>query len=240
MRARIPRELHPDQVGLDRHGLRRPDRTRTPLSRGASMRTGIIGTGRIGTVLARILVAAGHHVVLANARGPQTLGPLVAELGAAASAAHPAEAAAQAELLVLMVPFERVRGLLPPRVVQDKVLVDATNAFGGPGAPADLGGRGSSDLVAEWYPDAQVVKSLNTMHFETLAVAGTAPGERLAHFTAGDDVKAKEIVAGIITDLGFAPVDTGPLHSGGILQQPGGPLFNRPLTEAQALAWISH
>ncbi|MFE7182896.1 NAD(P)-binding domain-containing protein, partial [Streptomyces erythrochromogenes] len=52
------------------------------------MRTGIIGTGRIGTVLARILVAAGHHVVLANSRGSQTLGPLVAELGAAASAAH--------------------------------------------------------------------------------------------------------------------------------------------------------
>ncbi|MFJ9549688.1 NAD(P)-binding domain-containing protein [Streptomyces erythrochromogenes] len=46
------------------------------------MRTGIIGTGRIGTVLARILVAAGHHVVLANSRGSQTLGPLVAELGA--------------------------------------------------------------------------------------------------------------------------------------------------------------
>ncbi|MFF4266613.1 NADPH-dependent F420 reductase [Streptomyces virginiae] len=207
------------------------------------MRTGIIGTGRIGSTLARILVAAGHRVVLANARGPRTLDPLVAELGRAASAAHPAEAADRAELLVLMVPFERVRGLLPPYAVQDKVLVDATNAFGGPGgAPADLGGRGSSDLVAEWYPDAQVVKSLNTMHFETLAVAGTttAPGERLAHFTAGDDVKSKEIVAGIISDLGFAPVDTGPLHSGGILQQPGGPLFNRPLTEAQALAWISH
>ncbi|MFD9370438.1 hypothetical protein ACFWA6_22450, partial [Streptomyces sp. NPDC060020] len=123
-------------------------------------------------------------------------------------------------------------------------------AGGAPAAPPDLGGRGSSDLVAEWYPGAQVVKSLNTMHFETLAVAGgtsrtksrgsTASGERLAHYTAGDDVKAKEIVAGIITDLGFAPVDTGPLHSGGILQQPGGPLFNRPLTEAQALAWISH
>ncbi|MFG2877181.1 NADPH-dependent F420 reductase [Streptomyces sp. NPDC048337] len=204
------------------------------------MRTGIIGTGRIGTVLARILVAAGHEVVLAGARGPQTLGPLVADLGPAASAAHPADAAGRADLLVLMVPFPSVRGLLPPHVVQDKVLVDATNAFAGAGAPADLGGRGSSDLTAEWYPGAQVVKSLNTMHFETLAVAGTASGERLAHFTAGDDGKSKEIVAGIITDLGFAPVDTGPLHSGGILQQPGGPLFNRPLTEAQALAWISH
>ncbi|MEU6894425.1 NAD(P)-binding domain-containing protein [Streptomyces sp. NPDC046557] len=204
------------------------------------MRTGIIGTGRIGTVLARILVAAGHEVVLANARGPRALAPLLAELGPTASAAHPAEAAGRADLVVLMVPFDSVRGLLPPHVVQDKVLVDATNAFGGPGTPADLGGRGSSDLVADWYPGARVVKSLNTMHFETLAVAGTAPGERLAHFTAGDDGKAKEIVAGIISDLGFAPVDTGPLHSGGILQQPGGPLYNRPLTEAQALAWISH
>ncbi|MFG2998285.1 NADPH-dependent F420 reductase [Streptomyces sp. NPDC048340] len=204
------------------------------------MRTGIIGTGRIGSTLARMLVAAGHEVVLANARGPRSLAALVAELGPAASAAHPAEAAARAALLVLMVPFDSVRGLLPQDAVRDTVLVDATNAFAGAGNPRDLAGRGSSELVAEWYPGARVVKSLNTMHFETLAVAGTTRGERLAHFTAGDDGKAKEIVAGIITDLGFAPVDTGPLHSGGILQQPGGPLFNRPLTEAQALAWISH
>ncbi|MEV6582073.1 NAD(P)-binding domain-containing protein [Streptomyces sp. NPDC051582] len=204
------------------------------------MRTGIIGTGRIGSTLARILVAAGHEVLLANARGPRSLGPLVAELGPSASAAHTAEVADRAELLVLMVPYAGVRGLLPSAAVQDKVLVDATNAFGDGGKPADPGGRASSELVAEWYPGARIVKSLNTMHFETLAVAGTAKGERLAHFTAGDDEKAKEIVAGIIADLGFAPVDTGSLHSGGILQQPGGPLFNRPLTEAQALAWISH
>ncbi|MFE2310220.1 NADPH-dependent F420 reductase, partial [Streptomyces sp. NPDC059411] len=143
-------------------------------------------------------------------------------------------------VLVLMVPFYSVQGLLPQDAVRDTVLVDATNAFSGPGAPRDLGGRGSSELVADWYPGVRIVKSLNTMHFETLAVAGTSQGPRLAHFTAGDDGKAKEIVAGIITDLGFAPVDTGPLHSGGILQQPGGPLFNRPLTEAQALAWTSH
>ncbi|GLX38581.1 NADP oxidoreductase [Streptomyces roseochromogenus] len=206
------------------------------------MRTGIIGTGRIGSTLARILVAAGHQVVLANARGPRSLAPLLAELGPGAAAGRPVEAAGQADLLVLMVPFATVRGLLPPHVVQDKVLVDATNAFNGPGAAAGPSGRGSSELVAEWYPGARVVKSLNTMYFETLAVAGTVPGrqpsERLAHFTAGDDAKAKEIVAGIITDLGFVPVDTGPLHSGGILQQPGGPVYNRPLTEAQALAWI--
>ncbi|MFG2297871.1 NADPH-dependent F420 reductase [Streptomyces sp. NPDC048603] len=203
------------------------------------MSTGIIGTGRIGSVLARILVAAGHRVVLANASGPHTIGPLLAELGPAARAATPAEAAGRADLLVLMVPFDSVRGLLPPDAVEGKVLVDATNAFGGQGEPRDLGGRGSSEFVADWYPGARLVKSLNTMHFETLAVAGRESGERLAHYTAGDDAEAKKTVAGIITDLGFAAVDTGPLHSGGILQQPGGPLFNRPLTEAQATAWTS-
>ncbi|MEV8534075.1 NAD(P)-binding domain-containing protein [Streptomyces sp. NPDC051211] len=203
------------------------------------MITGIIGTGRIGSTLARILVAAGHRVVLANASGPHTLGPLLAELGSAAQAATVAEAAERADLLVLMVPFDSARGLLPQDAVRDKVLIDAMNAFSGRGEPRDLGGRSSSEIVADWYPGARLVKSLNTMHFETLAFAGTAPGDRLAHYTAGDDEKAKEIVAGIIKDLGFAAVDTGPLHSGGILQQPGGPLFNRPLTEAQATEWIS-
>ncbi|WP_330329404.1 NAD(P)-binding domain-containing protein [Streptomyces sp. NBC_00536] len=208
------------------------------------MNTGIIGTGRIGATLARILVAAGHQVVLANARGPRSLGPLLAELGPDAQAATAAQAAERAELLVLMMPFDSAAGLLPASAVDGTVLVDAMNAFDGRGTPRDFGPKASSELVAEWYPGARIVKSLNTMHFETLAVAGSAgaatAAERLAHYTAGDDPKAKEIVAGIINDLGFAAVDTGPLHSGGILQQPGGPLFNRPLTEAQALAWISH
>ncbi|MFD5512923.1 NAD(P)-binding domain-containing protein, partial [Streptomyces sp. NPDC127051] len=53
------------------------------------MRTGIIGTGRIGSTLARILVAAGHEVLLANARGPRSLGPLLAELGPGGGAGAP-------------------------------------------------------------------------------------------------------------------------------------------------------
>ncbi|MFB7810682.1 NAD(P)-binding domain-containing protein, partial [Streptomyces virginiae] len=67
------------------------------------MRTGIIGTGRIGTVLARILVAAGHQVVLAGARGPQTLGPLVAELGPGGSGGEPAKGTSQGEIPVVVV-----------------------------------------------------------------------------------------------------------------------------------------
>ncbi|MEV7418885.1 NAD(P)-binding domain-containing protein [Streptomyces sp. NPDC089919] len=202
------------------------------------MNTGIIGTGRIGTVLARILVAAGHPVLLARAAGPAALAPLLAELGPGARAGTPAEVAEEAGLLVLMVPFDSAEGLLPAAAVRDKVLVDAMNAFAGRGAPRSLGGRASSEIVADWYPGARLVKSLNTMHFETLATAGTDTGTRPAHYVAGDDAEAKKTVAGIIRDLGFPVLDTGSLHTGGILQQPGGPLFNRALTEQQALTAI--
>ncbi|MFD7100577.1 F420-dependent NADP oxidoreductase, partial [Streptomyces xanthophaeus] len=105
-------------------------------------------------------------------------------VGGRPGGAPPGAAAGRAELLVLMLPFDSVRGLLPQEAVRHTLLVDATHACSGPGAPRDLGTRGSSELVADWYPGARLVKSLNTMHFETLAVAGTAPerqgSERLA------------------------------------------------------------
>ncbi|WP_415947792.1 NADPH-dependent F420 reductase [Streptomyces sp. KLOTTS4A1] len=206
------------------------------------MKTGVIGAGRIGAVLARLLVAAGHPVCLAGAHGPERLAPLIDELGPRASAGTPHEVARESELLVLMVPFDSAEGLLPPESLAGRVLVDAMNAFAGAGAPRDLGGRGSSELVAELYPKARLVKSLNTMHYETLATAGRPGavdgGERLAHYVSGDDQEAKETVAALISELGFAPVDTGSLHTGGLLQQPGGPLFNKPMTERQARAVI--
>lgn len=196
------------------------------------MKACVLGAGRIGATLARLLVAAGHEVRIANASGPARLAPLLAELGPAATAGSPADAVEGADLAVLMVPFGSARTLLPPASVAGKVLVDAMNAFG-----EELGGRGSSELVAKWYPAARLVKSLNTMHFETLATAGrpdAEPAERLAHYVAGDDRDARATVSGLIREWGFAPVETGSLRTGGILQQPGGPLFDKPLTERQA------
>ncbi len=203
------------------------------------MKTGVIGAGRIGATLARLLVAAGHEVRVANASGPDRLAPLLDELGPAAAAGTPAEVAREAGVVVLMVPFGSARTLLAPASVDGKVLVDAMNAFADGGRPLDLGGRGSSELVAGWYPGARLVKSLNTMHFATLATAGrtaAGAGDRLAHYVAGDDREAKKKVSGMISELGFASLDTGSLHTGGLLQQPGGPLFNKPLTERQAHA----
>jgi hypothetical protein len=198
------------------------------------MKVSVLGAGRIGSVLAKLLVGTGNQVVLANARGPLSLAPLVEGLGRSASALDTPAAVAAAEVVVLMVPFGQVKDLFPAELAEGKIVVDATNSFpalaGGPSAAT------SSELVAAWYPGTRVVKSLNTMNFATLAQAGGgAHDEQLAHYVAGDDQPAKDVVARLVASLGFAVVDTGSLHEGSLRQQPGGPLFNVQMTEAQAL-----
>ena len=199
------------------------------------MKISVVGAGRIGSVLARLLVDAGNQVAVANARGPESLAQLVTELGRLASAVSTADALGQSDVVVLMVPFGQVKDLFPVALTDGKILVDATNAFPPKGQPADA--PTSSEQLAAWYPGARVVKALNTMNFAVLGQTGGRQGaERLAHYVAGDDQAAKDTVAGLIDSLGFAVVDTGSLRAGSLRQQPGGPLFNVQLTEVQARA----
>ncbi|MEY9964392.1 putative dinucleotide-binding enzyme [Streptacidiphilus sp. MAP12-16] len=201
------------------------------------MKVSIVGTGHIGSVLARLLVGAGHQVLLANARGPQSLAPLVAELGPAAEAREAEAAAREGDLVVLMVPFGQVKDLFAADAVAGKVLVDATNAYGAGGGRGAGAGPSSSELVAAWYPGARVVKALNTMNFKTLGASAMRSGDaRLAHYVAGDDQAAKDQVATLIESLGFVVVDTGALHGGSVRQQPGSAVYNHPLTAEQAHA----
>lgn len=86
-------------------------------------------------------------------------------------------------------------------------------------------------------PGARVVKAFNTIWFRHLATQGDTAepeGDRRAILLAGDDEEAKDVVATLIRDLGFAPVDTGGLADGGARQQPGTPLYNADVTGAQA------
>jgi predicted dinucleotide-binding enzyme len=192
----------------------------------------VIGAGRIGTVLARLLVGAGQEVNIAGRRGPQALLPLVGELGSAATALVTEEAVRAGDMVVLMVPYGQVPGLFPADLVKGKILIDATNAFPARAAGDD---RTSSERIAAVYPGARLVKSLNTMNYAALGeTAGRDGGERMTHFVAGDDPQAKKAVQALITDLGFAVLDTGSLREGGKQQEPGGRLYNVLLTEAEA------
>src|SRR6478672_11233510 len=94
------------------------------------MRIGFIGSGNIGSTVARLAVDHGHEVVLSNSRGPETLQDLVDALGPRASAARPADAAAAGDLVVVTIPL-KAYPTVPVVELEGKVVVDTNNYYPG-------------------------------------------------------------------------------------------------------------
>ena len=203
------------------------------------MKIGIIGSGNIGANAARLFVHAGHEVALSNSRGGEGLEALVAELGPRARATTIEDAAHFGEVSLLAIPFGKFKEL-PAEAFRGKIVLDAGNYYpqrDGQFDELDNGQTTSSELLAAHLGGARLVKGFNTIWFEHLATQGDTNlplPERRAIFIAGDDAQAKETVARLIEEIGFAPLDTGPLREGGRLQQPGTPIYNRELTAKQA------
>jgi len=197
----------------------------------------IIGAGHIGATAARLLVRAGHDVAVSNSRGPDSLRELVAELGPKAQALTVEEAARFGEVVLLAVPWRTPEALPSPDAVRGKVVIDAMNPYRPDMGLYDLGDSTSSEEVQKRLPGARLVKAFNTIYYQHLATRGRADQpveERHAIFLAGDDAEAKRVVARLIEDIGFAPVDTGSLREGGRRQQPGTAVYNRPMTAREA------
>ncbi len=190
------------------------------------MKIGIIGAGAIGMAIAQALAHAGIDAVIANSRGPSSLADAVAALGSRIRAVEASEAA-QADLVFLAVNWSKlpgaVRGLGP---WQGRIVVDANNPIEAPAfRPFDLGGRTSSEIVADMLPGARLVKAFNHLQPALLAGNPGAEGGRRVLFVSGDDVAAKAAVVRLIGRLGFFGLDLGMLVDGGRLHQfPGGPL----------------
>ncbi|HET7436697.1 MAG TPA: NAD(P)-binding domain-containing protein [Thermoanaerobaculia bacterium] len=203
-----------------------------------AMKIGIIGAGHIGGTMAHLLVAAGHDVAISNSRGPETLQPLVAELGERARAATAEEAAAFGEVVLLATPLKEYTSL-PVRELRGKIAIDAMNYYpnrDGHYDQLDAGTLGSSELVAAHLPETRIVKAFNTIWFEHLKKQGDtskAIGDRRAIFIAGDDAEAKGVVTQLIESIGFGAFDMGSL-AGGRKQQPDTAVYNRELTVEQA------
>src|ERR1700730_3510851 len=89
---------------------------------------GFIGSGNIGQVLARQVIAAGYDVVMSNSRRAETLAPLVAALGPKARAATSDQAAAAGDLVVVAIPFWKV-ALVPVQPLAGEVVIDPTNYY---------------------------------------------------------------------------------------------------------------
>ncbi|WP_433508549.1 NADPH-dependent F420 reductase [Nonomuraea sp. CA-143628] len=180
-----------------------------------SQTLGLIGSGMIGSSVARLAVAAGLEVVLSNSRGPETLAELVAELGEGARAATPAEAARAADLVVAAIPLNAY-GRLPAEALAGKTVLDTANYYperDGHLAELDAGELTSSALIQRHLADSQVVKVFNTItphQLFSLARPTGAP-DRSALPIAGDDAAAKAETIRLLDILGYDGVDIGSL-----------------------------
>jgi len=198
------------------------------------VRIGFIGAGNVGRTMGRHLINAGHHVILSNSRGPESLQGLIDELGPQAKAGNKEEAV-QCDLVILCVNWKHAQEALKSVSWDGQILVDATNAH--VGFPVDISlegvtqsraalskmGRTSSEFVAEWARGARVVKSISNIPMEW--IDDFSKGKpRTVMFTSGDDAEAKRVVIDLLSGTGFAPVDLGSLHDGGALHEVGAPL----------------
>ena len=176
---------------------------------------GIIGSGNIGSALARLAVDAGHDVVIANSRGPQSLTDLVDRLGSRARAGTTDEAAAAPDLVVVTIPLGRVQDL-PGDLLTGKVVIDTGNYYperDGDIAALDDHTLTTSELVQRHFTGARVVKAFNNIFAQNLGEMQRPAGdpERTTLLVAGDDDAAKQVVAEFIDSIGYDVADTGSL-----------------------------
>ncbi len=201
------------------------------------MRIGIIGAGRIGSTLARHFAGIGNEVAIANSRGPQTLQDLVAGIDGQIHAATAREAAEFGDLVVVSIPFGRYREL-PVEELRGKVVIDTCNYYpsrDGHFADLDDDATTSSEKLQQ-FTGADVVKAFNAIYSENLRDRARPPGhpDRLAIPLSGDDDGAKGVVAQLVRDIGFDPVDAGTLAPGGRKHQPGSDVYTAELSADEA------
>lgn len=197
------------------------------------MRIAIIGAGHVGGTLGRRWAtssAAQHTVTFGIRAGDELdsqLGEFIDGSGGAARAAPVPDAARGAEVVVVAVPWKAARDAVQSAgSLSGKIVVDCTNPFatGLTGLDVPPGSSGA-ESVASWAPGARVVKAFNTTGFNIMADPAFPEGPATM-FYCGDDASAKRTVHGLAAELGFDPIDAGPLSRARVL-------------ENMALLWVS-
>ena len=178
------------------------------------MKFAIIGSGKIGTALARVFARKNIDVALANSRGPETLASLTEQLG---PSVHPTfvQDAYKAEIIFLAVPFSAHKDVAKQfKEWNGKIVVDMTNAFHA--APGELGDRLSSEIVSEAFPNARIVKAFNHLPAAQLGTNPFQPEQKQVIFVSSNDADSSATIAAVATQLGFAPVELGRIDQGGV------------------------
>lgn len=179
----------------------------------------VIGAGNMGSAFVKQLTLAGHQVTVTarNAGKAKTL----ATAHPGATAANPAVAAAQAEVVIIATAYEdAVNALRSAGDLQGKVIVDITNPLTPDYMGLTIGHETSAaEEIAKAVPGADVVKAFNTVFAQVLAEGGDfGDGRKVTVFIAGDSEQGKDKARAVAESMGFATVDAGGLKNARYLE----------------------
>lgn len=202
---------------------------------------GVLGVGKVGTVLARLALAAGYRVLVAGSGSVERIALITQVITPGAIPMTAAEVVRESDMVILAVPLAKHRSI-PTEGMDGKLVVDTMNYWwpiDGVLPEFEHPDTTSSEIVQEFLPTARIVKTFNHMGYHELEESARPPGhaDRKALAITGDDPAAVEVVASVVEAMGFDAVEAGTLAEGGRLQ-PGNELFGATVDRAEVEAML--
>ena len=198
------------------------------------MKVAIIGSGNVGSAVAEAAKQAGHEITVASPQ-PERREGLGDKLGVGTTSSN-VDAVEGADLVVLAVPFGSFNDVVRDIAgkVGGKIVVDATNPIREDYSGLATEGSSGAELLQQQLPDARVVKAFNSV-FASNQAGPVVDGVQLDGFVAGDDAEAKKQVLDLLRDIGYRPIDAGPLSAARYLE--GMAFLNISLNAANGWPW---